>query len=148
MALQGSLEDFPLREVLQLLADTSKSGKLHVRGQSGSEGWLWFTDGSIAAFDVTGSEVPSEAIFEMLRMGDGEFSFEAEEVAPESARLPDWDRKDVRPEIDLAQSRLAEWNDIVNVVPSINRCNGRTRLSPAVTYFQPHKSSSPSRSFS
>ena len=66
MSLKGSLETFALPEVLNLLADTSKSGELRVRG-SHAEGRIWFEEGSLSGFDVLDSAEASEAIFQLLR---------------------------------------------------------------------------------
>jgi hypothetical protein len=118
VSLKGSLETFALPEVLNLLADTSKSGELCVRG-SRVDGRMWFDSGAFSAFAVGDSEKPFEAIFELLRDTGGDFEFLHGEVAPESATQADYDHRDVRVEIDRAQARLAEWVDIVAVVPSL-----------------------------
>ena len=119
MSLKGSLQTVALPEVLQLLADTSKSGELHVR-DSGRGGRLWFEEGSLAGFAVAGSSLPHEAIFELLRIDDGEFDFAAEEVRPEDASIAEDDERDVNVALERAQGRLAEWREIVAVVPSLD----------------------------
>jgi hypothetical protein len=119
VSLKGSLETFALSEVLQLLADTSKTGELYLQGEDGVEGRVWIRDGAIAAFDVEGSYEPDDAIFQMLGATRGAFSFDAEGAAPESARTPAWDRHDVRAELSRAQTKMAEWVDILAVVPSL-----------------------------
>jgi Domain of unknown function (DUF4388) len=119
VSLKGSLETFALPEVLQLLADTSKTGELYVKGASGSEGRLWFRNGAVAAFDVESSYQPDDAIFELLGVGEGEFSFDADSGVPESAKVSGWDRQDVRSELGKAQAKMEEWVEILTVVPSL-----------------------------
>jgi hypothetical protein len=120
VSLKGSLEDFGLPEVLQLLADTSKTGKLQISGHGCANGSLWFETGSIVAFDVSGSHQPSQAIFEMLRVGRGYFDFQADGLAPASATVAAPDRQDVRTEIERARAQLKEWDEILTVVPSLD----------------------------
>jgi hypothetical protein len=127
VSLTGSLETFALSEVLNLLADTSKSGELCVRG-SRIDGRLWFDSGAFSAFAVGDSEKPFEAIFELLRDAGGDFEFFHGEVAPDNATQADSDHREVRVEIDRAQARLAEWVDIVAVVPSLQH---HVKLAPA-----------------
>jgi hypothetical protein len=127
VSLKGSLETLALPEVLQLLADTSKTGELYVTGEGGPLRRLWFRDGAIAAFDVEGSYEPNDAIFEMLGVSRGEFSFQTESAVPESARTPGSERHDVRAELGKAQAKMSEWVDILAVVPSLEH---RVRLSP------------------
>lgn len=127
MSLKGSLETFALPEVLQLLADTSKTGQLYLQGQNGFDGRLWFQDGAIAAFDVEGSYEPDDAIFEMLGVSEGEFSFDADSPVAETARIPVWDRHDLRAELGKAQAKVAEWVEVLSVVPSLGH---RVHLNP------------------
>lgn len=118
MSLKGSLETVALPEVLHLLADTSKSGELRVQG-SRLGGRLWFDEGALAGFEVGRSTEAADAIFELLREQDGDFSFEADAKAPESAQVPDKGSQVVGPVLEVAQERLAEWAEIVAVVPSL-----------------------------
>ena len=119
MSLKGSLETIALPDVLNLLAGTSKSGELHVQGGRG-EGRLWFEAGVLVGFEVGRTHDPADAVFELLRMQDGQFSFIPDSFIPESAEVPDDDRRDVHPALEAAQGRFAEWTEIVSVVPSLD----------------------------
>lgn len=118
MSLKGSLQTVALPEVLQFLSSTGKSGEFHVSGSRG-EGRLWFDAGRVSALDVRLAEVPAEAIFELLRISDGEFSFAAGVDRPEDARPVDEADGDIGPALEAAEIRLAEWDQIVAVVPSL-----------------------------
>ena len=116
--LKGSLQTVALPEVLNFLADTGKSGEFHVSG-SNSEGRLWFDQGRISGIQVSRAQEPSEAIFELLRTDDGEFDFASDAERPEDARAVEADAGEVAPALEIAQAKLAEWRDIVAVVPSL-----------------------------
>lgn len=115
MSLQGSLETFALPEVLVLLASSKKDGELRVRGAN-VDGRVWVEKGQIVHSDVNGNEVTSvDAVFELLRLESGTFSFESDSDAP-TRREPDM--------VDLvladAQVRLGEWKEIAKVVPHLD----------------------------
>lgn len=129
MSLKGSLETFVLPEVLHLLADTSKSGELLVH-RDGAEGRIWFDSGSVSAFDVADSEEPFEAIFELMRDPGGDFEFFNAEIPSDHAKLAAPENRDVRVETERAEARLAEWVDIVSVVPSLAHDVRLARVAP------------------
>ena len=115
MSLQGSLDTFALTDVLVLLASTKKDGELKVKGARG-EGKIWVDKGEIVQAAIGTKAVPAvDAVFELLRMPEGNFVFEAGSAAPKAGE----------PEsIDLvladSQARLAEWRDIEKVVPHLD----------------------------
>ena len=115
MSLQGSLETFALPDVLVLLASTKKDGELRVVGGK-VDGKIWVEKGQIVHSDVNGKEAPSvDALFELLRLEAGTFSFEGDSAAP-ARHQPET--------IDLvladAQVRLSEWKEIAKVVPHLD----------------------------
>jgi hypothetical protein len=118
VSLKGSLETIALPEVLHLLADTRKSGELHVTGTR-EGGRLWFDAGLLSGFAVGSSPDPADALFQLLRIDSGEFSFDSDAARDEGAAVPDGGAQDVRPALETAQARLAEWVEIVGVVPSL-----------------------------
>jgi hypothetical protein len=119
VSLKGSLETIALPEVLHLLADTGKSGELRVSG-SRDGGRLWFDAGLLSGFEVGSSPDPADALFQLLRVDTGEFSFDTDASIDEGARTPEYGAQDVRPALETAQARMAEWVDIVSVVPSLD----------------------------
>jgi hypothetical protein len=81
VTLRGSTSDFPLESVIGLLAGTSKTGELQVRGDS-KVGALGFASGRLVAavMDGEGGENALGAIF---AISQAEFEFTPWESAPE-----------------------------------------------------------------
>ena len=135
MSLQGTLDTLSLPDLCELLSGTSKTGALHVRSESG-QGVLWFTGGQVCAGEAgsqTGPPPPGaggdlldrlhDVCFELFRYSEGSFEFEAE-------RRPPWpaDRSvDVTGLLTETERRMAEWREIIAVIPSIE---ARPRLVP------------------
>ena len=120
MSFEGSLHTVPLPEVLHLLADTSKSGELYVSGP-GVGGRFWFEGGAYCGFEVHRCEHAVDALFELLRIEQGDFVFDSNAQLPAGPVRPaDGERSDIRPVLEQAEARLMEWNEIVAVVPSLN----------------------------
>lgn len=125
MSLQGSLDTFALRDVLVLLAGTTKSGELQVAGirAGGSpvEGRLCLADGRLAGSDVPRADSVTDAIFELLRLVEGTFSFSpfSPGATPTPGRHVERTPVEVEPALTDAEGRLAEWRQIEQVVPSL-----------------------------
>jgi hypothetical protein len=126
VALQGTIDAFPLTDVLQLLASSSKSGRLLLDGDRGRRA-LWIDQGSVTGADGSGAAASSAAVavMEMLRFSDGSFEFHAAAgddgeppVALEPVALGDC--------LEQAAELLEEWGRIEAVVPSMEH---RVRLS-------------------
>jgi hypothetical protein len=115
VSLQGSIESFALPDVLVLLSSTKKDGELHVVGGR-VDGRVWLEKGQIVHTAIGKKETSAvDAIFELLRLEAGTFSFDADNPAPQRSE-PQM--------IDIvladAQVRLGEWNDIARVVPHLD----------------------------
>ncbi|MEL6984930.1 MAG: DUF4388 domain-containing protein, partial [Actinomycetota bacterium] len=114
--LQGSLENFALDEVLGLLSGTSKTGQLEIAGNRGT-GTLVFHDGRLingtASFTANGTEL-EDVMFELLRYGDGTFTFSLRDVEPGETV------ENVSTVLANAEARLQDWRSIEAVVPSLN----------------------------
>jgi hypothetical protein len=135
MALSGTLDTLSLPELCDLLAGTGKTGALHVRADSG-QGVLWFTDGKVCAGEAGGQTGPPapgaggdllerlhDVCFELFRFTEGTFEFEVD-------RRPSWpaDRAvDVTGLLVETERRMAEWREIITVIPSVE---ARPRLVP------------------
>lgn len=124
MSLQGSLDTFALPDVLVLLAGTRKTGELGVTGSRSAEttsddfeARVWFEAGRMAGHDVPGAETAVDAVFSLLRLRRGEFSFTAAE-AGSAAWGGGADPLEIEPVLAEAQARLEEWIDIESVVSS------------------------------
>ena len=118
MSLKGSLQTVALPEVLGFLSGTGKTGELKVDGTTGA-GCLWFNDGVISGIQVERGPNPVEAVFQLLRIEDGEFAFDAGEVPTDEVRRVEAGDGQVTEVLEQAQQRMVEWGDIVAVVPSL-----------------------------
>ena len=133
--LQGTLDTLSLPELCELLSGTGKTGALHVRAEAG-QGVLWFSDGKVCAGEAGSQTGPPplgaggdlldrlhDVCFELFRYTEGSFEFEVE-------RRPSWsaDRSvDVGGLLAETERRMAEWREIIAVIPSIE---ARPRLVP------------------
>jgi hypothetical protein len=135
VSLQGTLDTLSLPELCELLSGTGKTGALHVRSETG-QGVLWFTGGQVCAGEAGGQTGPPppgaagdlldrlhDVCFELFRYSEGSFEFEAE-------RRPSWPAErgvDVTGLLAETERRMAEWREIIAVIPSIE---ARPRLVP------------------
>ncbi len=77
MALSGDLSEFPLTDIIQLVALSKKTGGVHIRGQRTGqtlEGWLYFRDGQIIGASVPGMR-PLDAVLAFFTLASGPFRF-------------------------------------------------------------------------
>jgi len=124
VALQGSLDTFALVDVLRLLANTRKTGRLRLSGARG-QGTVWLDGGGVVAAGATGSRTSDglvDMFFELLRYDDGTFVFESDMTTPDAGAPADVDAV-----VAEAEVLLAEWRDIAAVVPSMDLV---VRLAP------------------
>lgn len=130
MALQGTLDSFSLPDVLRLLADTGKTGRLHVEGDRG-EGSVWIDDGSVVAAGADGARddaATDEVIFEMLRFGSGSFVFAAGDQPPTEGSPVNLEGV-----LQRAGELLDEWRELEAVVPSLDH---QVAVAPKLTVDQ------------
>jgi hypothetical protein len=114
VSLHGTLETFALPDVLALLAATKKSGELRVVGGK-TDGRVWFDAGAVVGADVGRAVGYVDAVFELLRLDAGKFSFDADKAADAPA-----EPTSIEPLLAEAQARLAEWRTIEAVIPSVD----------------------------
>ena len=116
MALQGTIESFALADVLRLLSQSAKTGRLIVNGDRGSAN-LWIARGELVGGGSAAqprAEDVVDVLFDMLRFESGSFIFESDATAPTpQTPIP------VVPALEQAEAALAEWHEIVRVVPSV-----------------------------
>jgi hypothetical protein len=115
VALQGTIDAFPLVDVLQLLSASRKTGRLAIDGDRG-HGSVWVADGRLVGGEVAGRtpDQPVQLIFEVLRFNDGSFLFEGGADAPAATFEP----QAITELLDGAGALIEEWSTIVEVVPS------------------------------
>lgn len=112
MALLGTLAEFHVDDVLVLLAGTKKTGVLAVEGGQRA-GRLWVDGGHIVGAELADHHEPADVVFELLRLADGKFAYEAGAM-PANLGAP----QDVQTVLAQARTKLAEWRDIERVIPS------------------------------
>ncbi|RME64834.1 MAG: DUF4388 domain-containing protein, partial [Nitrospirae bacterium] len=77
-ALSGRLSEISLPDVLQVMEQTSKTGRLYIRTQD-TQGWVSLSSGHL--MDASFSELTGEdALVELFLLEDGTFYFKAEPV--------------------------------------------------------------------
>ena len=117
MALQGTIDSFALADVLRLLAGSRKTGRLVVNGERGSSS-LWLSGGDLVGGSTSGDPTAIDLVdivFDVLRYETGSFIFEADALCANPL-----DPAPVGAVLDRAEAYLAEWRDIVAVVPSMS----------------------------
>lgn len=113
MALLGTLAEFQVDDILVLLGSTKKTGVLAVEGPRRA-GRVWVDAGHVVGAEMAGHNEAHDVVFELLRLPEGKFSFEAGS-APSALMAP----RDVAEVLAAARNRLAEWREIERVVPSL-----------------------------
>ena len=114
MSLHGTLETFALPDVMALLAATKKSGELRVVGGK-IDGRVHLAEGRVVAAEVGRADSFVDAVFELLRLTSGKFSFDADKAPSDPS-----DPVEVEPLLFEAQGRLTEWRGIEAVIPSMD----------------------------
>ena len=100
MTLQGSTKDFPLESVVGLLAGTSKTGELQIRGAD-QVGALGFSNGRLVAA-VCGDHGGEDALGAIFSIRDATFEFMPWTEAPEG---------NLEGDLDALLRRAAESRD-------------------------------------
>jgi hypothetical protein len=124
MPLNGTFDVLDFTAVMELLADRRMSGRLHVRGRSYSAN-LFFVDGVIVGADQSEHQAAGvagdaaqrvqETCFELLGADRGNFEFHP---GPASAPAGGTNMT-VRAAIEQARQRLAEWQELQALIPSL-----------------------------
>lgn len=117
MALQGTIDTFPLTDVLGLLASSKKSGRLVLDGDRGRIG-LWVEEGDIIGGDMAGASATAPSLlFELLRFSEAGFAFDLDvgDDTPECVV----ERTSIADGLRDAEALIAEWDAIAAVVPSL-----------------------------
>ncbi len=137
MALQGTLDTFALPDVLRLLAATKKTGRLQISGPRG-EGWVSVDEGAVGAIAAPHAPhvtEPVDALFELLRVAEGSFTFDSD-VAPAPGTVPG----ELEDLLAQAEALLVEWREIESVVPSMDAwvTLRRSLVAPKVSIDRAH----------
>jgi hypothetical protein len=113
MALQGSLSELSLPDVIQLVAVSGKTGAFHLV-KEGLEGSIFLKEGQIV--DARIGELQGEhAVYEMAIWSEGEFAFNPGEEATQVTV-----RKSNANLMMEAARRLDEWRVLSRRIPSLD----------------------------
>ena len=119
MSLQGTIDSFPIIDVLRLLAISSKPGRFVVDGDRGVNE-LWFVDGNVTGGKSLRGDIASDpesigvVMFDLLRSTNGSFLFEDSPLPKTTGQSLSVDSL-----IEHAQVEIDEWSEIVKAVPSM-----------------------------
>ncbi|GAB4265973.1 DUF4388 domain-containing protein [Deferrisoma sp.] len=80
MELRGTLRDFSLADIIQLVAFGQKTGVLRVVWPEGRAS-IYFEGGAVVHAEAPGC-AGEEAVYRMFRIADGEFQFQNSDVPP------------------------------------------------------------------
>lgn len=111
MAFQGSLEELPLPDVIQLVAASGKTGRFLMDGRLGS-GQIALREGQIVHAEC-GALRGEEAFYELATWQEGSFRFEQVAEATETSI-----EKSNTNLLMAAAQRIDEWKVLVSRVPS------------------------------
>lgn len=111
--LQGSLKDFDITDILQLININKKDGCLEIIGAN-DFGRIYFENGAVTHAE-TSDRVGEHAVHKVLMLSDGTFKFLADEKS---------DRKTINLPIQHlmleAARSIDEWKQIEKLIPSID----------------------------
>jgi hypothetical protein len=117
VALQGTIDTFPLTDVLHLLSTSAKTGRLVLDGDRGRR-TLWIDRGRVVGGGP--EEVPpgtaASLVFQMLRFRQGSFTFDqtsgdvVADVPVEPCHIGEC--------LEVAAGLIESWSSIESVVPS------------------------------
>ena len=119
MTLQGSIDSFPLADVLRLLGSTNKSGELVLDGDRGTAS-MWLDDGGVVAGVTSlvsatpGGGTLGAVLFDMLRYEQGSFTFDAASMCADPIPPVSVDEL-----LEQGERDMAEWHAISEVIPRI-----------------------------
>jgi hypothetical protein len=124
MPLHGTFDVLDFSSVMELLAERKMSGRLHVRGRSYTAN-LFFVDGVIVGADQSEHQAAGvagdaaqriqETCFELLGTDRGNFEFHPGRASAPVAGA----NITVRAAIEQARHRLAEWQELQALIPSL-----------------------------
>ncbi|MEO0271248.1 MAG: DUF4388 domain-containing protein [candidate division WOR-3 bacterium] len=113
MALEGTLEDFELTDILQIIQMGRKDGTLIIEHPSGEKAKI-FIENSIVVHAECGGETDDLAIAKIFEWDKGKFRFEiGQKTDKKTLNIP------IPTMIMEAARKIDEWNRIKKVIPSL-----------------------------
>lgn len=113
MALQGTLDEISVAQVLRLLAATRKTGRLALENER-SRGIVWVRDGHVTALSDVEAAIPGpllEFLF-WFNVDGGWFHFDVDD------RAPDGEASEVTAIVAELAALNREWDGLQRIVPS------------------------------
>jgi hypothetical protein len=111
--LEGSLDTFPLRELIDMVVYSSVTGVLNIFGP-GEAGRLYFRD-SVLYHAERGAADGLQALGELFEIGNGSFSFVSKATSPSESLSGSLDSN-----LFTAERMAARWRQIRPYVPSLD----------------------------
>lgn len=113
MGLEGSLADFVLTDVIQLVHMGKKTGALHVTSDEAA-GTIFFLEGT-AIHAVSSTLVGDRAVSRILQWRNGNFIFKSEETTNQrTVESP------IQHLVMEVARQIDEWNEIKKLVPNLD----------------------------
>lgn len=109
--LKGNLSQLPLLDILKLLSNSGKSGRLELE-QGNKTGEVYLQGGSLV-HAVTGSQVGERAVYSLMGWREGDLWFYPDADTPEETISLTTEQMLLE-----AGRRAEQWEDIKKVVPS------------------------------
>lgn len=133
MKLEGSLDTFPIRELIDMVVYSSVTGVLNIYGP-GEAGHLYFRD-SVLYHVERRPAVGVDALAELIELARGNFSFVSDAVSDQESLYGP-----LVSQLQAAEQLAARWRQIRPYVPSLDmipllvvaRDAAARRISPAV----------------
>jgi hypothetical protein len=116
MALEGTLRDFSLPDIIQLISLGRKSGAVRLVGPDTEQGSIYFKNGRITSATMV-EMLPQDAIYTFFTWNDGSFSFAEGAEAPENATPLTQSNESI---IMEGTRRADEWQRLRERVPSLD----------------------------
>ncbi len=114
MALEGTLDDFELTDILQIIQMGNKDGTLIIEHPSGEKAYI-FVEKSIVVHAECGGETGDLAIAKIFGWNKGKFRFEVgQKTEKKTINMP------IPTLIMEVARKIDEWNRIKKVIPSLD----------------------------
>ncbi len=114
MALEGTLEDFELTDILQIIQMGNKDGALLIEHPSGEKGFI-FVEKSMVVHAECEGETGDMAIARIFGWSKGKFRFEVGKISEKKTiNMP------IPTLIIEVARKIDEWNRIKKVIPSLD----------------------------
>jgi len=116
--IEGSLSEFALNDILQMISLGGKSGELFLTGETPfgkKSGKIYFEKGEIKSAETNKSK-GNTAIIDLLNIEEGTFKFTAMDVSHIKKTV----EKSIPDLILLATSKLDEWSKVKKRISSID----------------------------